>query len=151
MLNWKLFIVAVGLIVLPAMATDASSARIIKVLPHFLDTHGRTALAPSLYERDAYQDYLLKNPGKQSGLRFDVHWKAKSVQRPLLRIEIRTREHFAKPLVVEQPVKQNRFFSTWSSLTLEGDQFLKLGEIIAWRASLWQDDQLIAEQKSFLW
>ena len=33
----------------------AATGSVIKVLPQFLDLKGRTALSPSLYDRDAYQ------------------------------------------------------------------------------------------------
>ena len=46
------------------MASQASAAtgRVLKVLPHLLDTNGLHTLKPSLYERDAYQAYLRKHP-----------------------------------------------------------------------------------------
>jgi hypothetical protein len=35
--------------------------------------------------------------------------------------------------------------------TIAGDEFQKGGRVSAWRASLWQNDQRIAELKSALW
>jgi hypothetical protein len=32
-----------------------------------------------------------------------------------------------------------------------GDEYKKLGELVAWRVTLWDGDKLLAEQKSFLW
>jgi hypothetical protein len=29
--------------------------------------------------------------------------------------------------------------------------YRQFGELIAWRATLWDDDKLLSEQKSFLW
>src|SRR2546423_2524757 len=55
----------------------AATGRVIKVLPHFVDDQGRHTLAPSLYERDAYQAFLREHPDKRSGMRFDVQWKKK--------------------------------------------------------------------------
>ena len=43
-------------------AAHAGSAKVLKVLPHFLDEKGRMALNPSLYARDAYQGYLRQTP-----------------------------------------------------------------------------------------
>jgi hypothetical protein len=39
----------------------------------------------------------------------------------------------------------------WDSLVLGGADYKNFGELIAWRATLWRDDQLLSEQKSFLW
>ena len=132
--------------------SEAASAKIIKVLPHLLDRDGRHTLSPSLYERDAYQAFLRKNPGQCSGLRFDIHWKAKRVAgtRLLLRVEIRGSKE-AKPVLLEQPARPNHWYRRWSSLRADGDSYQKVGEVIAWRATLWEGDQPLAEQESFLW
>jgi hypothetical protein len=143
-----LWVLAAGL----AFNADAAAARIIKVLPHLLDHEGRHTLSPSLYERDAYQAVLRKNPAQCSGLRFDVQWKAKSASgTPLkLRLEIRGNTE-ARIIVLERPVPPNHWYNRWSSLTLEGESYQKAGEVLAWRATLWDGDKLLAEQKSFLW
>ena len=125
---------------------------IIKVLPHLLDRDGRHTLSPSLYERDAYQAFLRKNPDQCRGLRFDIQWKAKGVAgtRLLLRVEIRGSKE-AKPVLLEQPALSNHWYRRWSSLPVVGDSYRKVGDVIAWRATLWEGDRLLAEQKSFLW
>jgi len=142
------------LLFLPASAlgAEAAPAKIIKVLPHRLDREGRHALSPSLYERDAYQAFLRKNPDKCSGLRFDIQWKAKRTagNRLLLRVEIRGSLE-AKPVLLEQQAQPDRWYRSWSSVRLDGAAYRKLGEMIAWRATLWEGDKLVAEQKSFLW
>ena len=63
-----------ALLTLP-FAAVADGARVVKVLPHFLDLQGRHTLSPSLFERDAYQALLRKNPGQRSAVRFDVQCK----------------------------------------------------------------------------
>ena len=131
---------------------EAASAKIIKVLPHLLDREGRHSLSPSLYERDAYQSFLRKNPDLCAGLRFEVQWKSKRVAgtQLLLRVEIRGGKG-ANPVVLEQTARRDRSFSRWSSLRVDGDSYRKIGEVIAWRATLWEGDRLVAEQDSFLW
>lgn len=127
-----------------------ASARITKVLPHLLDQKGRHTLSPSLYERDAYQAHLRRNPGLRSALRFNVQWKARE-SAPIqlkVRVEIRGSKE-AKPFVLEQRVR--RATSRWTALTLGGEDYKKLGELVAWRATLWAGDALLAEEKSFLW
>jgi hypothetical protein len=136
----------------PAPGAEGASAKIIKVLPHLLDREGRHSLSPSLYERDAYQAFLRKNSGLCSGLRFDIQWKAKRVAgtQLLLRVEIRGGKE-ARPVVLEQSARRDRSYSRWNSLRLDEDSYQKMGEVIAWRATLWEGDRLVAEQNSFLW
>lgn len=145
---WPLLILAAGL----PFEAEAGAPRIIKVLPHLLDLEGRQSLSPSLYERDAYQAVLRKNPEKSSALRFDVQWKAGAVDgsQLKLRVEIRGSKE-AKPFLLEKRVQRNHWYNRWSSLTLDGESYQKVGEVIAWRATLWEGDKLVAEQKSFLW
>jgi hypothetical protein len=130
----------------------AGSGKVIKVLPHYLDRQGRHALYPSLYDRDAYQAQLRRNPEERSTLRFDVQWKAKGeIAGPLkLRLELRCSK-IAKPWVLEEPVKRQSSFSHWSILKVAESEYRQLGELIAWKASLWDGSELLAEQKSFLW
>jgi hypothetical protein len=42
-------------------------------------------------------------------------------------------------------------YSHWTSLSLTGGEYKKLGDLTAWRVSVWDGEQLLGEQKSFLW
>lgn len=135
-------------------AVHAAADKVIKVLPHYLDLQGRHTLSPSLFERDAYQALLRKDPSKCGGLRFDTQWKArKAAGRAFkLRLELVTTEHpKATPFVLEQPVTPKRWFSSWTGLKLDAAQLKAVGEIIAWRVSLRDGDRTLSEQHSFLW
>jgi hypothetical protein len=55
-----------------------------------------------------------------------------------------------RQMTLEQSVTPG-FFRRWTSLTLAGPDYKNFGELVAWRASLWSDDRLLGEQKSFLW
>ncbi len=136
-----------------SISVDAAGARIKKVLPHFIDAKGRNSLAPSLYERDAYQFFLRNNPAKRAGLRFDVKWSGGSKSENLrLRVEMRgAQADNIRIETLELPVKKTGWFSRWSSLTLRDDTYKTFGDLIAWRVSLWENDAQLAEQKSFLW
>lgn len=126
----------------------------MKVLPHYLDLEGRRALSPSLYERDAYQDYLRKHPEERSALRFDVQWKAQGKEYSQLKIRLEIRggkTSQGSDVVLERTVRPKALFSSWSSLTLERENFERVGEVLAWRVSLWNGDRLLGEQASFLW
>lgn len=133
-------------------ASSASNVRLVKVLPHFMDRQGRVALNPSLYERDAYQAYLRAHPAERGGLRFEVQWKSRELTHLTLKVELRGNQgKRGTTASLEQSVRQSGLFSNWSRATLEGDAYAKFGELSAWRATLWDGDKLLAEQKSFLW
>ena len=138
-----------------ALSAEAATGRVIKVLPQFLDLKGRNSLSPSLFERDAYQAVLRQHPERRSAMRFYVQWKAKGYAwDPLkLRVEMRgvAQGGLPKALVLEAPAKSGGWFSHWTGLTLTADQYKDLGEVTSWRVTLWEGEQLLGEQKSFLW
>jgi hypothetical protein len=138
---------------LGAVSVQAGPARILKVLPHLLDQQGRHTLAPSLFERDAYQAKLRKSPDEVSALRFDVQWKRGSAKdaRLRMRVEVRGGKAGAKPLLIEESAEFKGLFTAWSDLKISREEYLSLGGVSAWRASLWNGDTLLSEVKSFLW
>ena len=146
-----LVITLIGLL-LSGQSVEAASARLVKVLPHFVDKQGRVALNPSLYERDAYQAHLRSHPAERGGLKFEVQWKSRQPVSLTLRVEMRgNRGRTATTHVLEESVRPRGFFSTWSRVSLTGEAYTKFGELSAWRATLWDGEQQVAEQKSFLW
>jgi len=136
-------------------AAEAASGRVIKVLPHFLDLQGRHTLSPSLFDRDAYQAVLRLHPEKRSAIRFDIEWKSKdSSASPLkMRVEVRgvARENVPIELLLEKNLEPTGWFNRWAALTLQGEEYRKLGDLTAWRVTLWEGTRLLSEQKSFLW
>jgi hypothetical protein len=136
------------------VAAPAATGRVIKVLPQFLDLKGRNSLSPSLYERDNYQALLRRGTNQCSGMRFNVQWKARGqTAAPLkLRVELRgvARGDYPKQIVLEKPVQPGGF-SHWARLELVGEAYKDFGEVTAWRVTLCEGAQIIAEQKSFLW
>ena len=137
------------------MSVPAATGRIVKVLPQWLDVRGRHSLTPSLYDRDAYQAYLRAHQDLRSGLRFYIQWKPRGpAGSPLkLRLELRGIANGNQPtqLVLEYNVNPGGWFSHWTSLPVTGDEYRKFGDLSAWRATLWENDRLLGEQKSFLW
>ena len=132
--------------------TRAAEARILKVLPHLLDARGRNTLAPSLYERDAYQALLRSNPDLISALRFDVQYKSDSRQPLVFRLEIRgTKMPRSQIRTFETDLQPRRFFSSWGQLHLNKQIYEEIGPILAWRATLRRDGAILAVQESFLW
>ena len=135
-------------------ASDAISGRVVKVLPLLLDLQSRDAVSPSLYDRDAYQVYLRQHTNEISAIRFDVLWKASNAKGAKLKLRVELRGigpgGLPRQTTLEQSVTPG-FFRCWTSLTLGGADYKNSGELVAWRATLWSDNQLLGEQKSFLW
>lgn len=132
---------------------EAASAKLKKVLPHFLDREGRHTLSPSLFERDAYQLYLREHPEMRSAIGFDVQWKGSKKMPVVLRVELRgSRNGAATRADLESAALTGRgWLSRWSAVTLAGDRYKEFGDVVAWRATVWSANTLMAEQTSFLW
>ncbi|HVU07797.1 MAG TPA: hypothetical protein VHG89_04555 [Verrucomicrobiae bacterium] len=134
-------------------AGDATG-RVIKVLPLLLDQKGQDATSPSLYDRDAYQVYLRQHTNEISAVRYDVLWKASDVGESKLKLRVELRgvdtNNLPRQLTLEQPVKP-KFFRSWTAVKLAGADYKNFSSINSWRVTLWSDDQLLGEQKSFLW
>ena len=138
----------------PVLAGDAHPV-IKKALRHYLDTQGRHTKSPSLLDRDAYQVYLREHPLEISGLRFDVQLGLRKLKEsPLsLKVELRHGKGTKIDLFTQQSkvTLKGRRRSQWTKLTIEGDAYKEIGEIIAWRISLWQGDTKLSTKESFLW
>ena len=133
-------------------AETASHGRIIKVLPQFIDKKGKHSPAPSLFDRDAYQLQLQEHPDRRGGLRFQVQWKLHSRGPCQLRVELRgARDKVATTAKLEANVQRHGWFSRWTQVTLTGDAYRNFGDLVAWRATIWDGDRPLAESKSFLW
>src|SRR5471030_3341416 len=74
-----------------ASAADAISVKVVKVLPLFLDLKGHDMIAPSLYDRDAYQMQLREHPAQRSAIRYDVLWKAENMADTKLKLRVELR------------------------------------------------------------
>lgn len=132
----------------------AATGKVVKVLPHFLDLNGRHAKSPSLFDRDAYQAWLRKNPSQRSGIRYDVQWRARDIFGTLkLRVELRgiAQGNLPREKTIETELKGANGSSHWGRLELKGDDYKAFGEVTAWRVTLWGGDTLIDEQTSYLW
>jgi hypothetical protein len=142
-------------LLLATFPVAADTGSVTKVLPHFLDLEGRSALSPSLYDRDAYQAQLRQHPEQCSGMRFDILWRARSQTNKVakLRLELRgtAKGNLPSQITLET---EGRITGTshWAKIPLAGEKYKAFGAITAWRVTLWSGDQImIGEQKSFLW
>lgn len=137
-----------------AAAPPSWEARVLKVLPHYLDRQGRHTINPSLFDRDAYQAELRRDPQLRSGMRFDVLWKSPpgSPAALTLKLELRgSRAPKQNPVLIEARAFARGGFSQWTRVPVAGEDYAALGDLLAWRVSLWRDGHLLAEQTSFLW
>ena len=119
----------------------------------FLDLKGHDAVSPSLYDRDAYQVHLRQHTNEISAIRFDVLWKASNTGGVKLKLRVELRGVGAGGLPRQMTLGQSvtpGFFRRWTSLVLGGADYKNFGSLVAWRATLWSDDRLLGEQKSFL-
>jgi hypothetical protein len=135
-------------------AADEVTGRVIKVLPFLVDLKGQIALSPSLYDRDAYQAHLRQHTNQVSALRYDVQWSSQHAGEAKLKLRLELRGlgegNTPKFKTLAADVTPG-FFSQWTQLTLDGEDYRKFGAVTAWRATLWDGDRLVGEHKSFLW
>ena len=135
-------------------AADAVTGRVVKVLPFLVDQQGRIATSPSLFDRDAYQAYLREHTNEISAVRFDVLWKATKAPDEKLKIAVELRGIGAKSVPTFTTLETNvvpGIFRRWTAIPLAGEDYKNFGRVVAWRVTLWNGDQLLGEQKSFLW
>src|SRR6476659_7221746 len=153
----RVFTVIILGILLSAEAVQGATGKVSKVLPQFLDLQGRNALSPSLFDRDAYQVILRDHPEKRSGIIYNIDFKAKGPVTGELKLILELRgiapgkDPLPQRMVVHQKVKPTHWFGRWAEIKITGEDFVNMGEINAWRVSLWDGDNLLSEQKSFLW
>jgi hypothetical protein len=148
----SLITLALILWVTPALG---GAGKVTKVLPQFLDREGRQSLTPSLYDRDAYQAQLRLHPEQRSGICYNIRCKTKGpfYESLRLRVELRGMAHGDLPsqLTTEQVIEPTGFLGRWMEVYLRGKEYENIGEVTAWRVSLWEGEHVLSEQHSFLW
>ena len=140
---------------LGGFSASAATGKVVKMLPFFLDQKGEHMDGANLYTRDTYQVKLREHPELRSGILFDVQWKVHGTPSAPLKIKIELRggqkDGAPQELTLQTDAHPGHWFSTWTSISLLGDDYKKFGELSAWRVTLWEGDTMIGEQKSFLW
>jgi hypothetical protein len=161
MLRWRVILVLL-LFLLVALAgnlrADSASSSITghvaKVLPLLMDTNSEVAPSPSLFDRDAYQAYLLAHTNAVSGVRFDVCWSAHHARGANLTLRVELKGIGTNGIPTQTTLEQTvtpKLFRHWTSLTLNGQVYKNFGVLAAWRVTLWNGAQMLGEQESFLW
>ena len=137
-----------------ASAADAISGSVVKVLPLFLDLKGHDAVSPSLFDRDAYQFHLRQHTNEISAVRFDVLWKAAKAPQETIKITVELRGIGTNSIPTLHTMETNVVpgtFRKWTAIPLAGDDYRRLGRVIAWRVTLWGGQQRLGAENSFLW
>ncbi|MSR66606.1 MAG: hypothetical protein EXS24_04450 [Pedosphaera sp.] len=131
----------------------AGDGSILKVLPHLVDKDGRHSTGPNLIDRDVYQKELRTHPEKVVSFRFDINWSGKGLksEKARIRIEARSFKPGVDPIIIELPATSKGILSQWSGIAIDAETYKKFGLPESWRATLWEEDRLLSEQKSFLW
>jgi hypothetical protein len=135
-------------------APDNIKGHVTKVLALLMDTNGEVAPSPSLFDRDAYQAYLLAHTNEISGVRFEVCWSAHHARGTNLKLRLELKGIGTNGIPTQATLEQTvtpRFFHYWTPLTLNGPAYKNFGVLAAWRATLWNGGQRLDEQESFLW
>jgi hypothetical protein len=129
--------------------------KVLKVLPLFIDKQGHHTVSPSLFDRDAYQAYLMKHPDKVTGIRYSLLWKAKRAEYETLTVRLELRglyeEKLPRSKTLETTLDGRASIRRWTDLELTGEDYVQFGKITAWRATLWCNGEMLDEYKSFLW
>ncbi len=137
-----------------ASAADVATGRVHKVLPLLLDLKGHASTSPSLFDRDAYQDYLRQHTNQISGVRFEVLWSVSHADEADLKLRLELSgtgpDSLPRATTLEEKITPH-FFRHWTSLTLADADLKNFGNVTSWRATLWSGERMIGEQKSFLW
>ncbi len=136
------------------LSVEAGSARVIKVLPHYLDLKGRHTLSPSLYERDAYQVQLRNNPDQVSTIRFDINWSARGIKEDNLKMKIEVRgseTSTGEIVVIEESNLKKGFLESWAKIKADREAYKKIGKVVSWKVTIFDGDTEIAHSQSFLW
>jgi hypothetical protein len=148
-----ILLVVVGLAT-AVRGADTVDGRVVKVLPLLLDLKGRAALSPSLFDRDAYQALLREQATNVSALRFDVLWRATKAPAEKIKIDVEIRGIGTNSIPKLQTLETNVVpgtFRRWTYIPFGGEAYRNFGRVVAWRVTLWDEDRLLSEQKSFLW
>ena len=128
---------------------------VLKVNRTLLDPLGHeTDVVGNLKGEAVYQYALRHDPNRQTGARFHIKWKSpKRAERIRLVLELQglstTNESTRATLTANQPDMDG--WAEWTTVDITGEQFKKLGEIMAWRVTLYSGDRVMAEQPSANW
>jgi hypothetical protein len=88
-------------------------------------------------------------------MRFAIQWKSKGPVWGGLKLKVEMRGiaegDLPKQFVLEQKLDPSGWLGSWTAIPFVGKEYKAFGELTAWRVTLWDGDQLLGQQQSFLW
>ncbi|MDD2709653.1 MAG: hypothetical protein PHV34_16830 [Verrucomicrobiae bacterium] len=130
--------------------------KIAKVNSQYVDLEGYVARGAGDFPDQARYQRGLERSGKFSAIRFSILWKAPSTPTPNLMVRLdacgedpKTGQTTTAVRIRRYPTKSH--ISAWAILEIEGDALARFGRLKSWKVSLYQEDELMAERKSFMW
>ena len=150
----SLFALLPSLFLIPALTGCASTPRITEVSA-VTRAHTVESGDHDLYLRDRITQFhfdAASLPAEQQRQEFLVRWTGQSVT--LVKFEYRQVKH---PNTIHEqtydPARpaQRGDGRRWTIFQVAGDAYATGGSVSAWRVSLWNNDQFLAEKKSVLW
>ena len=136
-------------------SVESPGCAILKVNRVLLDEKGyETDVVGNLKEEADYQFLLRHEPTKQQGVRFHIKWKAPRHARSLrLQVEIRglNAQNQTTSDVESLSLEENEGWAGWSTLEVTEKKFKKLGQITAWKITLFSGGQAKAVLPSANW
>jgi hypothetical protein len=134
-------------------AEDVDGFSVKKVNHEYIDLQGNTTGEIGSFVLKARYQKEIESTPKVSGMRFHVIWGAPSDNAITVKLETRgldgdtgkeTRQSWTK----SYPVDADRGPAVFD---ITGESWKKQGKMMAWRATILQGEQVMAQRKSFLW
>ena len=102
-------------------------------------------------QKRLYGAVEIKDREKRKGQYYSVRWRAEPGGGPVtVRFQYRQASTGSRVLELAQSVPADRGTGV-VEFAIAGDSYLEGGRVLAWRMLLIQNDQTLAERKSFLW
>lgn len=132
---------------------DVNGFSVKKVNHEYIDIQGNATDAIGNFSLKARYQKEIESTPRVSGMRFHVMWGAPSDRPISVKLETRgldgnTGKEIRQAWVQAYPIDAHRGTTVFDII---GESWKKQGKMMAWRATLWQGGQVMAERKSFLW
>jgi hypothetical protein len=132
---------------------DVDGFSVKKVNHEYIDLQGNTTGAIGSFVLKARYQKEIESTPQVTGMRFHVMWGAPSENPITVKLETRgvdgdTGKETRQSWIKSYPIDADRGTTVFD---ITGESWKKQGKMMAWRATLLQGEQVMAERKSFLW
>ncbi len=146
-------------LVLPRYAESAeavSGYEITKVNHELINEKGFTHESIADFVAKAQYQQELAASKSASGLRFIVHWRVPSsrISNFVVKVQARGLDANTQREIEESVTKiypQTPSSTGWAFLDIEGESAKRLGKLMAWKVTLFQNNNPVATRKSLMW